>query len=72
MLAAKPAGEADGEILRRLTKAGRALLEAASTATIRIANQEYYALPTLTLLEFAAAVREAEATVKENEENSHE
>ncbi len=63
MSSAKAVTGAEGEALKKLAKTGRALLEAAAEAELRIDNKPYYHLPTLPLLEFAAAMREAEAIV---------
>jgi hypothetical protein len=61
MSSVKPVAGAEGEVLSKLTKSGRAVLAETAKAVVQIDGRTFYALSTLVLLDLAAAVREAEA-----------
>lgn len=61
MLSAQRAAGVEGEVLAKLAKACRRLLADTAVASITLDGRSYYHLTTLTLLELAAATREAEA-----------
>jgi hypothetical protein len=67
MSSAKPAAGAEGEVLAKLTKAARHLLQQVNRDAPQtlISNKKFYHLTDMALLELAAAVREAEKIVEQ-------